>query len=179
MKKSLVFGLMCIACATIQAEQRDIVYSDFQSGFMKVVAASAQKYAKAENELQKSALVSDRIDEFRKIKGDPRKIKDWYGVLEQMGTNGDGKAYVTIRLSPKILTFSSWNNAFSDMNDKSLIPQQSPVYKKLSVMKIGNIVKFSGRLKRPKNLTEEAKMMTPDFLFIFSDIEKIGDSLAK
>lgn len=152
-----------------------IKYGDFQQGFMLIVRDYAKKYKEAENDLQKSALVNERIKAFEKLNGSPRQIKGWYGVLEKMGTTGDGQAYISIRLTPNILAVSTWNNSFSDGRDKTLIPQTSPMYKKLSAMKVGNFVKFSGRLKHPTNFLEEGKMTTPDFLFIFSDIEKIGD----
>ncbi|MDE2441082.1 MAG: hypothetical protein KGP14_08655 [Betaproteobacteria bacterium] len=170
----LLLVTLAISGAGIAADQA-INYSDFQQGFMQAIAEYSGKYKKAENELQKSALVTERFQRFTKLKGDPKHIKDWIGVVETMGTNGDGKAYATIRLSPNLLTVSTWNNAFSDASDHSLIPQSSPVFKKLALMKPGNVVKFSGRLKHAKNMTEEGKMLTPDFLFIFTDIEKIGE----
>lgn len=176
MKNFLVAMLLMISTATGAAESKPLPYSEFQRGFMQIVVEYAQKYPRAENELLKSALVTERFNRFKTLKGDPRQIKDWMGVLENMGTNSDGKAYVTIRLSPKVLTFSTYNNSFSDMHDHSLIPQSSKIYSKLASMKIGNVVKFSGRLKQATNLTEAGKMTEPNFLFIFSDIEKIGES---
>lgn len=176
MKKLLVAMLLAIAATAGAVESKPVLYSDFQRGFMQIVLEYAQKYPKAENELQKSALVTERSNRFKTLKGDPRQIKDWMGVLETMGTNGDGKAYVTIRLSPKVLSVSTYNNSFSDVDDHSLIPQSSKIYSKLAAMRVGNVVKFSGRLKRTTNITEAGKMTEPDFLFIFSDIEKIGES---
>lgn len=177
MIRYLLTIIMLVISLSGRAADQAISYSDFQQGFMQAIAEYAGKYKKAENELQKSALVTERFERFTKLKGDPKRIKDWIGVIETMGTNGDGKAYVTIRLSPNLLTVSTWNNAFSDTKDHSLIPQSSPVFKKLAQMKVGNVVKFSGRLKRATNVTEEGKMMTPDFLFIFTDIEKIGERI--
>ncbi len=171
--------LLALASTCFSAEQRQIQYSDFQQGFMEIVAEYAQKYPKAGNELQKSALATERFKKFTTLKGDPKRIKDWIGVLERMGTNNDGKAYVVVRLSPNLLTVSTWNNSLSDYQDKTLIPQSSKVFTKLAAMKEGNVVKFSGQLKKPKNTTEEGKMVSPDFLFVFTDIEKIGDSIAR
>ena len=162
------------------SESKSISYSDFQRDFMAIVLEYSQKYPRAENELQKSSLVTERLNRFRKLKGDPRRIKDWYGTLESMGTTGDGKAFVTIRLaSVPDLRVSTWNNFFSDSKDKSLIPQSSKVYAKLAAMKKGNVVKFSGTLRQPTNPTEEGKMVTPNFLFIFTEIDKIGDSISQ
>lgn len=160
------------------AQSKTIALSDFQRGFMEVVQEYSLKYQKAENELQQSALVSERMKRFESLKGNPGKIRDWYGVLEGMGTNSDGKAYVAVRLMNG-LTVSTWNNGFSDLKDKTLLPQSSSVYKSLSGMKVGNVVRFSGKLKRPKNVTEKGKMVEPDFLFQFTDIVKEGDSVTR
>lgn len=176
MIRFLLLVLLSIAVTGSRAEQKTIEYPEFQRRFMAIIYDYSVKYPKLENELQKSSLMTERFEQFQRLKGDPKKIKDWVGVLASMGTSSDGKAYVVILLSPKLLTVSTWNNSLSDYQDRSLIPQSSPIYGKLSLMKVGNVVKFSGRLKRLKNLTEEGKMVTPDFLFIFSDIEKIGES---
>lgn len=159
-----------------ESKTAPIQYSEFQHGFMTTVANYAQRYREAENELQKSALQNERHEQFKKLKGDPGKIKDWIGVLHKMGTNGDGKAYITVSLSPDLLAVSTWNNSFSDIEDKTLIPQTSRMYAKLANMKEGNAVKFSGKLLRPTNLTEEGRMTEPEFLFRFTDIEKIAES---
>lgn len=162
--------------AALQNQQTvPVQYSEFQHGFMSIVADYAKRYDAAENELQKSALFTERIKQFRKLKGKPEHIKDWIGVLKQMGTNGDGKAYLTISLSPNLLTVSTWNNSFSDISDHTLIPQKSPIYTKLAQMKEGNVVMFSGKLLRTTNITEKGKMTEPDFLFAFTNIEKIGE----
>lgn len=169
-----ILAAAAIAASAHADQQVAITYGEFQKEFMTVIADFARTYPAQQNELQKSALVTQRQQRFTKIKGDPRRVRDWIGVLEDMGTNGDGKAWVVIRLSPNLLTVSTWNNAFSDAQDQSLIPQSSPLFSRLAAMQKGNVVKFSGRLKRATNLTEEGRMVTPNFLFIFSDIEKIG-----
>ncbi|MDO8293038.1 MAG: hypothetical protein Q7T29_09285 [Gallionella sp.] len=43
------------------------------------------------------------------------------------------------------------------------------------VLADGNVVRFSGKLLRTTNITEEGKMTEPDFLFTFTNIEKIGE----
>jgi len=174
---TIIFILSTLLSQPVIAGQSEpIPYTDFQLSFMRVIKDYSQKYKAAENELQKSSLVTERHKAFNKLKGDPKKIKDWYGVIEKMGTNGEGKAYIVLNLSPNLITFSTWNNSFSDINDKTLIPQTSPVFKSLSKMKVGNVVKFSGRLKAPKNMTEAGKMQEPDFLFIFKSIDYAGKS---
>jgi hypothetical protein len=162
---------------TAQADPKTtpIQYSDFQKNFMVIIANYAQKYQQAENELLKSALLTERQKQFETLPGDPRAIQNWTGVLTELGTNGDGNAYVTISLSPNLVTVSTWNNSFSDAGDNTLIKQATPIFQRLAQMKEGNVVHFSGKLQRVKNMTEEGKMTTPDFLFKFTNIEKIAD----
>lgn len=160
-------------------QTQNIQYGEFQMKFMQLIKEYSEKYQKAENELQKSALITERQKQFEKLPGKPENIKGWIGVLENFGTNGDGHAFVTISLSPDLLTISTWNNSFSDIGDRTLIKQTSQIYPKLAQMKVGNVVRFSGKLKPLKNMTEDGKMTTPDFLFLFSDIEKIGDSASR
>jgi hypothetical protein len=144
---------------------------DFQMAFMAVIDSSRAKYQATDNELTRSALVTDRFSQFEKLKGDPRKITNWVGQLRTIGTSGDGKAWVTISLGPN-LTFVTSNADIID-TEHTLIPQSSAIYKKLESMKPGDPVKFSGRLMRPINLTEAGKMVDPRFLFAFTDITKI------
>lgn len=177
--RNFIAVLLLVALSSASAQQtKSVSLTNFQRDFLETVYLYKDKYSKADNELKKSALVSERTQAFKKLKGDPLKIKDWYGVLKSMGTNSDGKAYVEIEIG-KDVTVKTWNNAFSDSSDKTLIPQKSFIYQKLSDMKEGNVVKFSGRLKRFSNLTEAGKMESPDILFLFSDIEKVGDQVAK
>lgn len=180
MKAPIVWIAAAAAALTAQAApaatELSVKYPEFQRTFMVTIQDYADLYKAAPNELKKSALVTARHEAFRKLKGDPRAIKDWIGVIDSMGTTGDGRAYVTLNLHPRLLWVGTWNNSFSDIGDKTLIPQSSQVYKALADMKPGNVVKFSGRLKRPSNLLEEDRMLNPTFLFSFTHMEKIGDS---
>lgn len=149
-----------------------ISISDFQKTFMAVIDDTRAKYQATDNQLAKSALVTERNARFEKLKGDPRKITDWVGRIEHIGTTGDGKAHISIALADN-LTFTTFNLDFADAQDHTLIPQSSPLYKKMMTMKEGDQVKFSGRLKRTIDITEAGRMIDPNFLFVFSDISKI------
>lgn len=145
---------------------------DFQKAFMGVIDDARAKYKATDNQLAKSALVTERVAKFEKLKGDPRKITDWIGRIENIGTTGDGKAHISIALTDN-LTFTTFNLDFADAQDHTLISQSSPLYKKMMTMKEGDQVKFSGRLKRTIDITEAGKMIDPNFLFVFSDISKL------
>ena len=160
------------AVQPVTAEASKLPVPEFQQGFMAIVDANRTKYQATDNQLTKSALVTERLAQFEKLKGSPRKISDWVGQLKTIGTTGDGKAFISVALSDKLI-FMTFNVEFIDTQERSLIPQSSPLYKKLETLKVGDKVKFSGQLKRPINLTEAGKMEEPTFLFIFTDISKI------
>lgn len=180
-KFATLFSFIITTAAQQANAEVTVRYPDFQRDFMTIIVDYKYKYLQAENQLLKSSLVSERLKSFEKLKGNPRQINNWIGVLEKMGTNSDGKAYVVISLSPppNTIKVSTWNNAISDIQDKTLIPQGGATYANLSSMKEGNVVKFSGQLKRSTNITEAGKMTEPEFLFKFTNIEKIGDRVTK
>lgn len=168
--------LLLAASSMANAETKTVTVSDFQKGFIETVQDYSAQYEAAPNDLKKSTVARKRLEAFEKLKGDPRKISGWYGTIEKLGTTGDGDAYMTIKLLVDNITFSTWNNSISDASSKSLIKNGTPLYDKISEMAEGNVVMFSGAIGKPKNMTERGKMTDPDFLFKFSDVEKVGDS---
>jgi hypothetical protein len=176
-----IAGLLFLLAASsmASAETKSVTVSDFQKGFIETVQDYSAQYEAAPNELKKSSVAKKRIDAFAKLKGDPRKISGWYGTIEKLGTNGDGDAYLTIRMLVDNITVSTWNNSLSDSQSKTMIKNGTPLYDELSEMSEGNVVMFSGAIGQAKNLTEKGKLVEPDFLFKFTKIEKVGDSAAK
>ncbi|SFW53845.1 hypothetical protein SAMN03159376_02059 [Pseudomonas sp. NFACC09-4] len=176
MKKIVGLLLLLAASSMSSAETKTVTVSDFQKGFIETVQNYSAQYEEAPNDLKKSTVARKRLEALAKLKGDPRKIVGWYGTIEKLGTNGDGDAFITIKLLVDNITFSTWNNSISDANSKTMIKNGTPLYDKISEMAEGNVVMFSGAIGKPKNLTERGKMTDPDFLFKFSDVEKVGDS---
>lgn len=156
-------------------ERTPIPINSFQQGFMDIIASYNTKYRNTESPLKRSALVSERFVQFEKLKGDPKKIKDWVGTIEHLITTGDGNAAISIALSEN-LTITTQFADWLDHQDHTLIPQTSPIYTKLADMKEGDMVRFSGRLKHAMDATEAGRMVDPNFLFVFSDITKIADA---
>jgi len=149
-----------------------------QVQFTTIVQKYADLYREAPNELKKSTVARKRLDELGTIKADPRNLKSWVGIIEKLGTSSDGDAYLQIAGLVDGLTFGTWNNSLSDYQDKTLIKNGTPLYEVLSEMQEGDVVKFSGSLLKPKNLTEEGKMTTPEFLFHFKAVEKLGSNIS-
>lgn len=179
MKKVSAFLLATILSASASAAPVSVTASPFQKGFVDVVHDYASQYDNAPNELKKSALVKKRTEAIAKLPGSSSKIDGWYGTVDSMGTNGDGDAYITIRPLAKDISLGTWNNSFSDMNSKSLIKSGSPLFDAVSDLAEGDVVMFSGSIGQLKNITENGKMTDPDFLFKFSKIKKVGDSIAE
>ena len=162
-----------------QRQQINITMPSEELQLLAVINKYAPGYDAAANELQKSALFNQRNNEIQNTPGYGQYKTDWYGRLESMGTNSDGNAYVVISIG-KNITLSTWNNSFSDIQYKTLIPQSSPAYQAFSQMAPGNAVKFSGHMGRSilfKNLTEAGKMTSPDILFRFETAQKVGDTI--
>lgn len=176
MKKIAALLFFLASSGVVSAETKTVTVSDFQKGFIETVQDYSSQYDAAPNELKKSSVAKKRMDAFAKLKGDPRKISGWYGTIEKLGTNGDGDAFITIKLLVDNITVSTWNNSFSDAGSNTLIKNGSPLYEAISEMAEGNVVMFSGALGKIKNVTEKGKMTEPDFLFKFTKVEKVGDS---
>jgi RNA polymerase subunit RPABC4/transcription elongation factor Spt4 len=150
-----------------------------QRQFEEVIATYSQQFNKAQNELQESTYRRDRMNAIKEL-NIGLQAHDWIGTLNRLGTNSEGKAYITIKLNNN-LTVGTWNNAFSDISDNTLISMDSGLYKALYNMKTGQKVRFSGNFMRAdtdyfreKSLTIRGAMKTPDFLMQFSSVEGIN-----
>jgi hypothetical protein len=146
----------------------------FQKEFIATVSDYGKQYQDAPNELKKSALVKKRLTAFASMKGDLKKVTGWYGVIKDMGTNGDGDAHLVVRIPEADMTLGTWNNAFSDSGSNTLIKNGSKLYDQIADLEEGQVIKFSGAIGKPKNFTESGQMTDPDFLFKFSSIEAVS-----
>lgn len=140
-----------------------------------MVNAYAKKYREANNQLKKSALVPQFE---RAIHEALLSDKDmgFVGIVEDLSTTTEGKASFSIRLLDSDVRVGTWNNEFSDVADNTLIPQNSSLYKMLSDLQMGNMVRIFGSFGREKSVTEQGKMTDPEFLFRFKSVEKIADT---
>jgi RNA polymerase subunit RPABC4/transcription elongation factor Spt4 len=150
-----------------------------QQNFEILITTYSRRFDEAQNELQESTFRKERMNAIKDLDINPQ-INNWVGTLGRLGTNSEGKAHITIKLNNH-LTISTWNNAFSDFSDNTLIQMDSDLYKTLYNMRNGQKVRFSGFFIqssddyfREKSLTIRGTMKTPDFLMRFSDIEAIN-----
>lgn len=147
-----------------------------EKSFIVIVNKYIPLYKQAPNELKKSALVTKRFNEIKNLMNRSPEFSDWIGTIADMGTNGDGKAYVTIKVADNI-SMETMNNVLSDIQYNTLISQKLSIFKNLSNLASGDKVKFSGILLGENNtlgqtnITEKGKMLSPRFLVRFTKIE--------
>lgn len=140
-----------------------------QKGFLAVMASAAAEYENASNELVQSRIDRERKAASREFVGDGGLVTNWVGILDALGTNGDGNAIVTIRSNDQVV-FKTWNNALSDIEAKTLIPHDSDLYETLAELSEGTAVTFTGNLKDEGSVTERGSVMEPEFIVRFSSI---------
>ena len=147
-----------------------------QNKLIQIVDTYFKKFPEAENDLQKWTIRNERKDEIKKILQGTDAI-NWSGTIKSLGTTTDGRAYLSVSISPRI-TIGTWNNQLSDLFENTLIPMDSPIYKKLLNYSVGDKIVFSGSFFssdedyiREKSITIRGTMNTPDFLFKFTSID--------
>jgi hypothetical protein len=146
-----------------------------QTAFLAAFSEGEKAYGTAENDLQKAKAITDRDGAMCAAFGGGA-VSEWAGKIQDIGANGDGFATVEIRISEDVQV-KTWNNAFSDMGDSTLIQPPSAVYDALLGMKKGQTVIFSGEFVpdtssclKGTNLTRAFYAVDPDLLFRFSAI---------
>ena len=152
-------------------------YPATEQTFVTTIQDTIATYDAAETDLQRSKVMRDRN---KKLVADlgGRKVTDWVGVIRDVGANGEGKAHVAIEVADGVL-MKTWNNAFSDLTDETLIPDSSPMFDVLLNAKPGDRVVFSGTIAtdrdatiRTSYLTEVFTVRTPEFIVKFSSIKQ-------
>ncbi|NCC51377.1 MAG: TM2 domain-containing protein [Spartobacteria bacterium] len=148
-----------------------------QQDFINAIVPFIKQYQNAPNELKKSVIRAARSEAIEKVVPSCQ-VRNWVGTLKKLGTTSDGKAYIEIALEgTKNVTVKTWNNAFSDTTDKTLIELNSPLFIKLSDMTEGTRVSFSGIFirgeqdyLRESSVTEHGLMTDPEFIMSFFDV---------
>lgn len=146
-----------------------------QIEFMRANEAATTRYAAGENDMAKGQARDWRRQELCRVKPDA-SVTDWAGVVANLSTNGDGYGVVAVRIAPYI-TLKTWNNAFSDIGDKTLIPPQSALFASAVALKEGQKVRFSGSLIQSKldcfresSMSLEGSITDPEYILVFSAI---------
>jgi len=152
-------------------------YPADQAKFVKVIEDAKSEIDAAETDLQKSVALRARDKQLCALLSG-NKANNWTGIINNVGANGEGKAYVYIEIADNV-KMKTWNNAFSDISDNTLIPTSSKFFDKLVAMQKGDLVTFSASFLRSDNsclkkgnLTEFFYGQRPEFVVKFSDVTK-------
>jgi hypothetical protein len=166
--------------APVEAEPAGGEFGDYpadQAAFVKIVEEAKGTIDAAETDLQESVALRARDKQLCALLTG-NKATNWTGIVNNVGANGEGKAYVYIEIADKVKVMT-WNNSFSDIIDDTLIPTSSKFFDKLVAMKKGDLVTFSATLLKSNNsclkkgnLTEFFYGQRPEFIARFSDVTK-------
>lgn len=147
--------------------------------FISAVEKYVIGFREAKNELQQSALRDQRKNEIAKTIG-RRTVSSWVGKINQLETNTEGKAILSIQISPDI-EIKTWNNALSDINANTLISKGSSLYSSLFDLSHGQQVEFSGSFFSSQSdyveetsMTIQGSMRNPEFLFKFKSVKPLN-----
>lgn len=147
-----------------------------QKRLLAAIDLYAGEFATASNDLQRSVLRDERRAALREALSSQLSIEGWVGTIRRLQTNMEGKAVLTVSLSPSV-SIMTWNNAFSDIFDETMIEKGTPAYNVLLNMSVGERVLISGRFLisdedfiKDSNITINSSMTEPSFLFRFQRI---------
>jgi hypothetical protein len=154
-----------------------------QRRFVEIVVQAQQEFKRADNAMQKGGAKQRRESALCKLLPE-REVTGWTGKVTTIDANSDGKGVLGIEIAPNVLV-KTWNNAFSDMMDKTLIDPSSEVFQAASALKKGQVVSFSGRFLpgtegdclREGSMTLGGKVTSPEFIFQFDGVGAPGARL--
>jgi len=166
------------ASVTPSSQQTAIPLPQDQKTFCDAVTSFIAQYNAAPNELKKSAVRAARKQKLQEVIPS-LQFDGWIGELTDMGTVSDGSAYIAVKLAGSPLSIQTWNNGMSDLNDKTLIPVNTPLFNAISDFKKGAQVKISGQFVTSdqdfigeQSVTENGSMTEPEFTAHFTKVEK-------
>lgn len=152
-------------------------YPEDQAEFIKIIEIAKSEIDAAETDLQKSVALRNRDKQLCAVMTG-NKVVNWTGIIKNIGANGEGKAYVDIEIADRVRV-QTWNNAFSDISDNTLIPTSSKFFNDLVAMAKGDVVTFSATFLKSNNsclkkgnLTEVFYGVSPEFIVRFSNVNK-------
>jgi len=160
----------------VEEDSKYGVYPSDQKEFIDAIVAARTAIDDAETDLQESVALRTRDKDLCKILSS-NSAKNWVGVITEVGANGEGKAYVEIELADNVRV-KTWNNAFSDLSDNTLIPTSASFFDRLVALTEDTKVVWSGKFLsdsdsclKKANLTDVFYGIDPQFVVRFSDIK--------
>ena len=140
-----------------------------------VAAVTKAQQTDADNDLKLGKALSKRNKKLCSMLSGKR-VKNWTGKIVEIDANNDGKGIVSIEIAEDV-HISTWNNAFSDLMDNTLI-EPGALFDDVLEREEGDIVKFSGTFAdggetcvNDSRITLSGKLQDPDFIFKFRSIK--------
>ena len=150
-----------------------------QKKFIEIVKSAIMDSDKAENDMVRGGILDVRNKKICKLLQHFR-IDNWTGKVIRVDSNSNGKGVLYVEIYNDI-TLQTWNNAMSDIVDKTLIQPGTKVFTQASKLKSGNKVKFSGSFVvhnetciSEQSMRLRGKVEEPEFTFRFSSISRIN-----
>ncbi|WP_404472972.1 hypothetical protein LG301_02030 [Vreelandella venusta] len=174
---------ICAAAMTLVGCGPSLEMSEDQQRFVDIVEGSKDDYSDAENSIQKSAARERRAERLCAHFADGLEVNGWQGEIDSINRTMTGDAGVELVVA-KNLTLKTASSSLTFNNDtqRTLISEESPLFRAVSELKGGDTVQFSGAFLRGSerdcllelSVTESGSMRMPEFMFNFSKIEKVG-----
>ena len=146
--------------------------------FIDTIIAARENQNSDATELQRSAAQTERDASLCAVSNNGT-LEGWVGEVVEIGANNDGLAHVKIEIADGIV-LQTWNNAFSDVMDGTLIPPGTPAFDNLLAMEEGTKVNFSGQTVgsdtaciKGANITDTFYMIDPNFIVRIADIRAL------
>jgi hypothetical protein len=107
-------------------------------------------------------------------------VANWVGQITLLAAANNGAGVLGITIAEQV-SVGTWPNPLSDVQDRTLIAQGSPVFAMLQSVKLGDVVLFSGQFvpdprnkdcARDMNSTYADKLLNPAFAFQFTAVIK-------
>ena len=164
-----------------------------QQTIMNALAEFAKQYKASPNSVKKYLLRQKR----QKFLAEQLKdlvISNWIGRLQTLHTTQNGKAYLLLELAilppenteqnlpiPEFrVTMGTWNNAYTDLDYKTLILPGTPLHAWLANFNEGEWLMFSGKsfvgnedYLKEASPSETDSMLSPQFILKFEFLDKL------
>ncbi|MCX5480350.1 hypothetical protein OSH08_15170 [Kaistia geumhonensis] len=148
-----------------------------ETAFIKAVGDARTAYEKAGDD-DRVALQSSRAAAICAAVKKP-EVNGWVGAIREVERDPGGRTILSVALPDGTLV-KTWNNAMSDIEDKTLILAGTPLAAAVGKLAKGDAIRFSGTFfadepdcYRSSRLSLDQSMTEPSFLFRFTSLEKL------
>lgn len=174
--KGFIYSIICVFIFSFYASAENGINSERK--FIDVVVQSQRDNMNAKNDMQRAGMRTTRDEAICGVIGDGTVFR-WVGKIKYLGSLSLGKGALDIEIAPGI-TLKTTRDSF--YNEESSIDVKSNLFKKVSIMNVGDNVLFSGRFIKKGYHSELCAEETsfsisnglsdPEFAFKFTDVIK-------